>query len=312
MNLSSLLAYETPAYNTFSFFGLIDIYYYAVCIILGIAVATCLSILLMHRKNISTDIVLVAFLICIPSAIVGARLYASLSDPGIGLGNFFRFRDGGMSIMGGLLGGVLAGGVYCLVKKCNFLRLADCVVPTIPLAQAIGRWGNYFNQEVYGGLVTNPSLQFFPISVFIESKEEWHYAFFFYEGVANALWFAVLFTLAWFLVKKPNGLVTGLFIAFYGVLRSVMEPLRDAQFQYGEGVGIDSSLVASYVMIAAGVALILFVLIYNYCKEGALFGSKKGDPYTLTKFVPSEKGELPVYSSINAATKLRKEGKISV
>lgn len=312
MNLSSLLAYETPAYNKFSFFGLTEIYYYAVCIILGIAVATCLSILLMHRKNISTDIVLIGFLICVPSAIVGARLYASLSDPNIGLVNFFKFRDGGMSIMGGLLGGVIGAGIYCFVKKYNFLRLADCVVPTIPLAQAIGRWGNYFNQEVYGRIVTDPSLQFFPFSVFIESDGQWHYAFFFYEGLANAIWFALLFTLAWFLVKKPNGFVTGLFMTFYGVLRAIMEPLRDTQFQYGEGAAIDSSLVASYVLIVGGILLIVAVLVYNYKKEGAFFGSKRGDPYTLTTFIPSERGELPVYSSINAATKLRKEGKISV
>lgn len=312
MMLTSLLAYETPAYNTFSFFGWIDIYYYAVCIILGIAVATCFSILMMHRKNISTDIVLIGFLICIPSAILGARLYACLSDPDIGILRFFEFRDGGMSIMGGLIGGIGSAAIYCYFKKYNFLRLADCVVPTIPLAQAIGRWGNYFNQEIYGAVVTNPSLQFFPFSVFIENDGQWHYAFFFYEGLANAIWFAVLFTLAWFLIKKPNGVVSGLFLAFYGILRAIMEPLRDPIFQYGEGTAIDSSLVTSYILIVLGVALIAYALINNYLKEGVLFGSKTGDPYTLTRFLPSEKGELPLYTSINAATKLRKEGKIKV
>jgi phosphatidylglycerol:prolipoprotein diacylglycerol transferase len=178
------------------------------------------------------------------------------------------------------------------------------------LAQAIGRWGNYFNQEVYGREVTNPSLQFFPFSVLIEADGKWHYAFFLYEGVLNAIWFAVLFTIAWKLVKKPNGFITGLFCLFYGIIRAVMEPLRDTQFQYGNGEAIDPSLISSYLLIAIGVGLIAFVLIYNYKKEGKIFGSAKGDEYTVTNFVPSEKGELPLYTKINAATKLRKEGKI--
>jgi phosphatidylglycerol:prolipoprotein diacylglycerol transferase len=309
--LASLLLYETPAYKSFTIFGL-EIYYYAVCIVLAIAVATCLTMLLMHRKNISYDIVLVGFIICVPSAIVGARLYACISEADLGIQNFFEFRNGGMSIMGSLIGGVIAALIYCYVKKYNFLRMTDCVLPTVPLAQAIGRWGNYFNQEVYGRVVENPSLQFFPISVFIEADGQWHYSFFLYEGVLNAIWFAVLFTIAWKLVKKPNGFVTGLFCLFYGIIRAIMEPLRDTQFQYGNGVSIDPSLVSSYLLIVIGAGLIAFVLIYNYKKEGKIFGSARGDEYTVTNFVPSEKGELPLYTSINAATKLRKEGKIKV
>ena len=321
--LNSLLGFETPEQFLFSVFGL-EIRYYAICIVLGILVATCLSMLLMHRKNMSTDLVLMGFIICIPSAIVGARVFACLSETG-SLVTFFNFQNGGMSIMGGLIGGIGAGVIYCLYKNYNFLRVADCVLPTVPLAQAIGRWGNYFNQEVYGGVVENSNLHFFPFSVYITDSGwhntlsglpvdptagEWHYAFFFYESVANALWFVVLFTLAWFLVKKPNGLVAGLFCSFYGVLRMIMEPLRDAQFQYGGGEGVDSSMVMSYILLIAGIVCIAYALIDNYRKEGALFGSKEGNPYTCTTFYPSEKGELPLYTPINAVTKLKAEGKV--
>lgn len=308
MDIISLLAYETPAQNTFSLFGKIDIYYYAICMVLAIAVATCLSMLLMHRRNISTDIVLVGFIICVPSAIICARLYACFSE--VGIENFFKFRDGGMSVMGSIIGGVGSALIYCAVKKYNFLRLADCVLATFPLAQAIGRWGNYFNQEVYGGVVTNESLQFFPFSVLIEADGKWHYAFFFYESVINFVWFIALFLIAWNFVKKPNGLVAGMFFAFYGVLRSVMEPLRDTKFQYGVGEKLDSSLVAAYALIAIGVALIIFVLVMNKKKEGKFIGSAKGDEYAVTKFIAAEKGELPLYTSINVMTKLKRQGKI--
>lgn len=323
MNILSLLTYETPAQNTFSLFGKIDIYYYAVCMVLAIAVATCFSMLLMHRRNISTDIVLIGFIICVPCAIIGARFYSCFSEVGfvrtfqlVTLENgakipfFLNFRAGGMSVMGSILGGVGSALIYCAIKKYNFLRLADCVLATFPLAQAIGRWGNYFNQEVFGGVVTNESLQFFPLSVFIEADGKWHYAFFFYEGIINFIWFFVLFLLAWNLVKKPNGFITGLFFSFYGVLRAVMEPLRDVQYQYGVGEGVDSSLVASYVLIAAGIAIIVFVLAMNKRKESKFFGSATGDPYVVTDFIPAEKNELPLYTSINVMTKLKRQGKV--
>ena len=312
MNILSLLAYETPAQNTFSLFGKIDIYYYAICMVLAIGVATCFSMLLMHRRNISSDIVLIGFIVCVPCGIIGARLYACISETNLTVLDFFNFRDGGMSVMGSIIGGVGSALVYCAIKKYNFLRLSDCVLATFPLAQAIGRWGNYFNQEVYGGVVTNESLQFFPFSVLIEADGKWHYAFFFYESVINFFWFIVLFLIAWNVVKKPNGLITGMFFTFYGVVRAVMEPLRDAQFQYGEGAGVDSSLVAAYALIGAGVALIVLVLALNKRKEGKLIGSATGDPYVVTKFIPAEKNELPLYTSINIMTKLARRGKVRI
>ncbi|MBR7099888.1 MAG: prolipoprotein diacylglyceryl transferase [Clostridia bacterium] len=302
----NLLSYETPANNSFTIpigEGL-EITYYAVCIVMGLMLAAALTTLLMHRRNISTDVVLLCFIVCVPSAIVGARLYACLSE-NIPVDQWITgIRNGGLSIMGGILGGAISAVILCLIKRWNFFRIADCIAPNFPLAQAIGRWGNYFNQEVYGGIVENVSLQFFPVSVLIEGDGQWHYAFFFYESVANFIWFFLLFILAWNMVKKPNGLFVGMFFAFYGLVRGIMEPLRDASFQYGGGEGINSSLVAAYALIALGVAIILFVLIHNKIKEGKFIGSAKGDEYTVTDFIPSEKGELPLYSSINYATKL--------
>lgn len=304
---SNLLSLATPENNSFEIFGF-EIYYYAICIVVGIAVAACLATLLMHRRNISTDVILLCFIVCVPSAIIGARLYACLSDSSIGIQNFFHFRDGGLSIMGGIFGGAISALVLCLIKKWNFFRITDCIAPVFPLAQAIGRWGNYFNQEVYGGVVANESLQFFPISVFIERDGQWHYAFFFYESVVNFLWFILLFILAWKLVKKPNGLLTAMFFGFYGIVRAIMEPLRDSSFRYGNGEGIDSSLIASYVLILAGVGLIVFLLLWNKKKEGKLFGSLNGDPYVVTEFIPSTKGEEPRYTKINYATYLQRCG----
>ena len=102
-----------------------------------------------------------------------------LTDPGSSITEWFTgFRSGGLSITGGIIGGALGVVLFCIIHKINFLRVADCLLPGVILAQAMGRWGNFFNQEVYGGPVTDPSMQWFPFAVYIERTGTWHYAFF--------------------------------------------------------------------------------------------------------------------------------------
>ena len=138
MNLS-LLAADTPMFGANNrgiiLFGF-EIYYYAICIVCGMIGAAALSALLMKRRNMSSDFIFLLFVVCIPSAIVCARLFSCLTDPSIGIQNFFRFRDGGLSVTGGVLGGVLAGFIVCRLRKVSFLRAADCVVVNILIAQS--------------------------------------------------------------------------------------------------------------------------------------------------------------------------------
>ncbi len=140
----------------------VEIYYYALCIVFGMLLAATLSALLMKRRNMSPDFIYLLFIVCIPTAIICARLFSCLTDPDLGLKRFFEFRSGGLSIIGGVSGGVIAGLVVCKIKKVEFFRAADCVVINILIAQAFGRWGNFFNAEVYGAEVTNPAMQWFP------------------------------------------------------------------------------------------------------------------------------------------------------
>ncbi len=285
-----------PGITIFGF----TIYYYAIIMVAGIIVAAVLTWLLFRRRNISTDWLLIGFIICVPAGIVGARLYYCITD-GLPVSQWLNMRGGGMSILGALIGGVGAGLIICLVKKINFLRVADCVLPTIPLAQAIGRWGNFLNQEVYGQVVENEALQWFPLAVQIGN--EWHYALFFYESVINLIWFGILFSLAWRKAYKPNGIYAGAFIAFYGILRTIMEPLRDEAYILG-GSDIMYSRLTSIFMIVVGVGMIVVLLVLNKRKEGKFFGSAKGDPYTIGEFVPCYKTDLPQYDKWNLATAL--------
>ena len=293
------LLLDNPGIDIFGF----RIYYYALCIMSGIIAATLLSTLLMKRRNISPDLIFTLFVFCIPTALICARLFYCATD-GMAFKYWFMWddgmghgiRNGGLSVIGGVIGGVGMGVVVCLAKKVSFFRVADCVVITILLAQAMGRWGNYFNQEVYGGVVNNPALHWFPFAVNIGGT--WHYAFFFYEMVFNLIGFALLFSAAWFWTKKPNGLFVFSYFVWYGTIRAIMEPLRDPTYILNGG-GIPWSQVFSYLMILGGAAGIMTLLLVNYYKEGRFIGSKKGDPCGIRDYLNSYKDETPYFSKIN-------------
>ena len=288
----------------------LEIYYYALCIVLGMLVAAMLSALLMKRRNMSSDFVFLLFVVCIPTAIVGARLFSCLTDPELGIKSFFKFRDGGLSITGSIIGGIGSGYIVCKIKKVNFLRADDCVVINMLIAQALGRWGNFFNAEVYGGAVTDPNLQFFPLAVPIVGgmsgvqafshldRATWHYAFFFYEACLNLLGWAILFTTAWFRKKKPNGLLVCLYLVWYGAVRTVMEPLRSPEFILNNH-GIPWSHLFSILMVGLGVCGCLLLMIFNFKKEGAFVGSVSGDSCGLTQYLTPYKNDPPYFSRIN-------------
>ncbi len=290
------LLLDNPGIDIFGF----RIYYYALCILTGIIAATSLSALLMKRRNISPDLIFTLFIFCIPTALICARLFYCITD-GMNIRYWFAWeyiREGGLSIIGGVIGGVGMGVIVCLVKKISFFRAADCVVVTILLAQAIGRWGNFFNQEVFGSPITDPKLQWFPFAVYVDSRGGWYHAFFFYESVINLVGFALLFSAAWFFTKKPNGLLTFAYFVWYGTVRAIMEPLRDPSYILSGG-GVPWSQVFSYLMIIFGVAGIMTLLLLNYYKEGKFIGSKKGEPCGIKEFIPSTKDDVPYFSKIN-------------
>ena len=300
--MGTLLLADNPLFGAaangrgFYFFGL-EIYYYAICIVTGMILAAILSGLLMKRRNMSPDLIYTLFIFCIPTALICARLYYCITKP-LPFSEWIHVRDGGLSIIGGVIGGVTAGLVVCKVKKINFLRVADCVVVTILFAQAIGRLGNYFNQEVFGGVVNNPSLQWEPFAVYIEARGEWHYAFCFYEMFINLIGFGLLYSAAWFWNKKPNGVFTFAYFLWYGIVRTIMEPLRDPS-DILSGGGIPWSLVTSILYIVFGAVGIGVLLYLNYRKEGALWGSKTGDPCGITEYLTPNKDETPYFSKIN-------------
>lgn len=215
-------------------FGL-SIHWYAVVIVAGIALAVLLACARERRLGLPKDVTLDLALACIPAAIIGARLYYVLfqweSYADGPWWRVFAVWEGGMAIYGGIIAGVLAGWIYARAKKLSFPALADLAAPCIALGQAIGRWGNFINQEAHGGSVTNPALQFFPVAVNIGG--EWFYATFFYESMWCLLIVIALLTgekKRWF-VRRGDEFLS--YVYLYALERAVVEGMRTDSLMLG-------------------------------------------------------------------------------
>lgn len=242
-----------------------NIPWYSVLIVSAIVIGLLLCTHEQKRLKLPADLAVDLALCLIPSAIIGARLYyvafswdMFASDPL----RILRIWEGGLAIYGGILGGLLALLIFCAVRHLSLLELADVLIPTLALGQGIGRWGNYFNMEAYGRLITNPQWQFFPAAVLIpaETGYEWHMATFFYESCVDVLIFLVL----WFAVRKRkqwNGELLAVYMLMYGIGRAVIEGLRMDSLYSGS---IRISQIVSIVLVAAG---LIWLLIGTFARK---------------------------------------------
>ena len=239
----------------FTIFGQ-DIYWYGVIITSAIIVAFLLAFILCKRRNLSTNIPYEIIIAILPLGILSARLFSVLFDSGLTIADYFKFREGGMSIIGAVIGGGFGLVLLCLIRKRSFLELADILVTVLILAQAIGRWGNYFNSEVYGQLITDPKLQFFPYAVMVGGQ--YYEALFFYEFCLNLLGFVGLMCLYWYV--KPRGIVTGSYLIYYGTIRFILEPRRQSEFILRLG-SVPISQIMSGIMVAIGVSILIYSIV---------------------------------------------------
>lgn len=248
----------------FSIFGL-HIAWYGVIIAVGMIIAIFIAIKNAKQRGLKKDDILNIALIVIPLSIIGARLYYVLFfDHTYTFWEIFQIWNGGMAIYGGIIGGAIGILIYCLVKKKNFLDFADIIVPALILAQGIGRWGNFVNQEAYGYAVENSAMQWFPFAVFIQSDGLWHLATFFYESLWNLVGFELLMLILY--KFKNRGVPTASYLIFYGMGRFWIEGLRtDSLFLFGTGIRVSQAL--SLLLVIGGVIWLTVLVIKKYKKS---------------------------------------------
>ena len=248
--------------------------WYSLTMVTGIAVAIWLASREEKRLGLPKDTVVDLAFWAIPLGIIGARLYyvafewdQFAPDPI----KILYIWQGGIAIYGAVIGGLAACYLFSRRRKLSMLTLVDMIVPGLALAQAIGRWGNYFNMEAYGEAVTNPSLQFFPFAVQILERGApvWHLATFFYESVWDLGVFGILTGIRKKLYRAGDA--TLWYLMLYGSGRAFIEGLRmDSLMAAGGGVRVSQWLSVGMCFLGACVFLIRDLRVRSQKAPGLL------------------------------------------
>ena len=236
-----------PDRVAFTIFGL-DVMWYGLLIGGGFLLAALIAYKRAPKHGIKPDFILDLVIWMVPAAIIGARAYYvifSWEDFSGDWSKIFDVRSGGLAIHGGLILCFLVGYFVCRHCKQSFIATADLAAVVIPLAQAIGRWGNFFNEEAHGGPTDLPWAQ-------IINGVGYHPTFL-YESI----WCFLLFLL-WFDNHRRSfdGQIICLYMMLYSVERFFVEGLRTDSLMIGP---LRQAQVISIVLFAAGLVL-YFVL----------------------------------------------------
>ncbi|MCQ2546238.1 MAG: prolipoprotein diacylglyceryl transferase [Clostridia bacterium] len=203
-----------------------DIMWYAICLTIGIIVAAIIVYYRAPKHRLTGDQMLTYIIICVPVGIIGARAYYVLFhwDWYAGdISSILNIREGGLAIHGGLILGLACGAFLCWLWKTRPLNILDLCMPAIALAQAIGRWGNYFNSEAHGGPTD------LPWGVVINGQT--YHPTFLYESI----WCLILFLILIYVDnhRKFEGQVLLLYGILYSCERFLVEALRTDSLMIG-------------------------------------------------------------------------------
>lgn len=262
--------------TAFTVFGQ-DIYWYGIFIGLGVILGVLLALHEAKRTGQNPDTYLDFIIYAMIIAIIGARLYYVIFSWDFYSQHpekIFAIREGGLAIYGGIIGGVLTAIVYSRVKKKNFWVMADTMAPSLILGQMLGRWGNFFNKEAFGGFTDNLFAMRYQLSqvrasdvtpdilqnlVTVNGVDYIQvHPTFLYESMWSLCVFITLLILQ--RKKKFDGQVCATYFFGYALGRVWIEGLRTDQLCIGN---VPVSQALSAVLIIASVVL------YVYCKKKA-------------------------------------------
>ncbi len=237
--------------------GPLEIRWYAICILLGLVLGVYLATKEAPRKKILQDDILDFILLAFPLSIIGARIYYvafSWSEYKDNLLSVFAIWNGGIAIYGGLITGAIVLYFFTRYRFINTLDFLDVVAPSVMIAQAIGRWGNFFNQEAYGKAVK--SLDYLPAFIRDQMYIEGAYRqpTFLFESLWNLLGFSLICVLRRRTRLLKQGEITAFYLIWYGFGRLLIEGLRTDSLMF---LGIRVSQWLSGILILVGISMVV-------------------------------------------------------
>jgi prolipoprotein diacylglyceryl transferase len=283
------LAYiPSPTISQFSI-GPVTIHIYALCILMGIVLAVWITTTRWKKLGGNFDQVLDITLVSVPAGIIGARLYHIITTPERFFGpdgdwaEMFRIWNGGLGIWGGVLFGALAAWAWCRHKHYPMALLADAIAPGLLVAQAVGRLGNWFNQELYGAPTTLPwGLKLNMEGTAIGHSEQCYdgatcpsgtlfHPTFLYEMIWNLIGATIIVYIGSKAMKKLKaGSLFAVYIMWYTLGRTWIESLR---IDYAhEFLGVRINVWVSMAVFVLGA--VSFIVVQQMGKDTDLLAEK--------------------------------------
>ena len=243
--------------NLFGF----EIRWYSVLILTGIVIGYFLIMMESRRFQIRKEFVFNLLFWTIIVGIIGARLYYvifNFDEYSSNLVEILQVWNGGLAIHGGILFGLITIIIYCKKHKVNTWKMLDIIAPSVILAQAIGRWGNFFNSEAYGSTVEYSTLiklkiipQFVVDNMYINGS--YHLPMFYFESILCLIGFVIL------LINRgrkyvKNGEIFAIYLIWYGLIRFFIEIFRTDSLMF---MGFKVAQLVSIFMIICGLVIII-------------------------------------------------------
>ena len=270
--------------------GRIEIRWYAIMITMGMVLAFLYAGWRAKREDMIFDDVIDIGLVTVILGVIGARAYYVLTT--IGQYDYSSFLkviavwEGGLAIYGGIIGGCIGVLITCRFKKKSWRRAFDMITPGVMLAQAVGRWGNFFNGEAYGYPIKEVThYYFFNTEHLLPSGEgtlfhalrmgvshnngtiyNYYHPTFFYECIWNLIGFVIINLL--YKKKRFDGQVALMYFTWYGFGRMLIEGFRTDSL-YIPGTTLRISQFLGFVCFVVGSALLAVFLIRSYKKPVA-------------------------------------------
>ena len=266
--------------------GSFNVYWYGVVIATGLLLAVIYAYVNADRYGVDRNKLFDCVIVGIITAVIGARVYYIAFYSG-DWSTFFDIRDGGIAIYGAIIGALIGGLTMAKIRKHPFLPLLDVTMIGFLIGQALGRWGNFFNQEAFG-YQTNSLFRMISENTYIDGQNVAVHPCFLYESVWCALGFLFLhiFNRKF---QKYHGQVFYLYLVWYGFERMIVEGLRTDSLYlpfsvFGYDIRVSQAL--SVVLVVTGIIL----LIVNRKKDDGMRNYQPKKKKSATKKKSKAKG----------------------
>ena len=244
------------AFNIIGF----NVYYYSLCILLGVIVAYILITREGKKQGLPKEFISDLIFYTLIIGILGARVYYGVFNLDYYLANpseILKIYNGGLAIHGGVIAGLIFVYFYTKKKNVSFIKILDIVAPAVIIAQSFGRWGNFFNQEAHGGITTYQNLKNMHIPEFIINgmhiEGKYYYPTFFFESIWCLIGFMIL------MIARRNknlrkGFQIGFYFIWYGIGRFFIEAFRTDSLML---FGLKIAQIVSLIGIIIGIIIIV-------------------------------------------------------